>query len=173
VPQLSRLLMSAAILALIVAAAGIYVISASPGLRGLLKQETSAETNVDSCRAVDVREFSNPIIIDAPTNWTCVDYAVRNITVTSTGSLTVVNSSLRNLLNIPAFLDSWGVLRIESSNIGVPPFLASIDLRIEAGSATIQSSQTDSFTVNGGSATIQGGRMRNEVLLTIQSAQQS
>lgn len=164
-PQLSRLLMSVVLLGLIVAAAGIYFISGSSRLRGLLRQETTIETNSHGCTAVDVREFSNPMTIDVPTSWTCVDYAVRNITVTSTGSLTVVNSSLRSLLDIPVFLDSWGMLRIESSNIGVPPLPASLDLRLEGGSATIQSSQMDSLTVKNGSATIQGCQIRDEILL--------
>ncbi|MGA2238795.1 MAG: hypothetical protein ABSG74_06260 [Candidatus Bathyarchaeia archaeon] len=164
-PSKVKRLLTLLLLTVIIAAAGIYAISSSPRWRGWPKQETAVETNLQGCAAVDVREFWSPMTIDAPTSWTCVDYAVRNITVTSTGSLTVVNSRLRDLVDAPAFLDNWGVLRIESSNIGVPPSPAGIYLRVEGGSITVQSSQMDSITVNGGSATIQGGQIRDEVLL--------
>jgi hypothetical protein len=165
-PSKGKRLLTFLLLSIIIAAAGIYVISGSPRWRGLPKQETTIEANFQGCTAVDVREFSNPLVVDGPTNWTCVDYAVENVTVMSSGSLTVVNSTLRNLLDSSAFLDNWGVLRIESSNIGVvPPFEPPIDLRVNGGSATIRSSQMESFTVNGGLATIQGGQIRDQILL--------
>jgi len=163
-PSKGKKLLTVLLLGVIIAAAGIYAISGSPRWRRLPKEKTTIETTIQGCTAADVHEFSNPIVIDAPTNWTCVDYAVRNVTVTSTGSLTVVNSNLRNLLDAPAFLDNWGKLRIENSNIEWPLIGEPIDLRLEGGSAMIRSSHMDSFTVNGGSASIEGSQI-DEVLL--------
>lgn len=78
------------------------------------------------CAFTDVRKIEQPIIIDKPTVWACVDYALTTVNIASTGSLTVVNSSLRfptedvnaNVSMWQGLLN-WGQLRIYSSRIGV------------------------------------------------------
>jgi hypothetical protein len=145
VPQLSRrkkFLISAGLLTLIVAAAGIYFIVDTAYRRAVEPEQANTEgrrrctvplipnpTVWDTCTCAftDVRKFEQPIIISEPTVWVCVDYAVTSINVTSSGSLTVTNSSLRYPTeDINANTSMWrglsnrGQLRIYSSRIGLP-----------------------------------------------------
>jgi hypothetical protein len=132
--------MSVGLLTLIVLAAGIYFI-ADRARRGAVQpeQETTEGrkrcTNplfppiwdTCTCAFTDVHKFEQPIIISEPTIWVCVDYAVASINITSSGSLTVANSSLRyptedinaNTTTWQGLLN-WGQLRIYSSRIGLP-----------------------------------------------------
>jgi len=146
VQQLSRakrLTTAAALLTVVfAAAAGTYFIAGEAG-RGAIQPQLGATEarkrctvpalwvsvwDTCLCAFTDVRKFEQPIVIGKPTTWVCVDYAVTTVNITSTGSLTVVNSSLRFPTEDEPNVDcsmwrgllNWGQLRTYSSRIWLP-----------------------------------------------------
>jgi hypothetical protein len=169
-----RLLVAVVLLMFVAAAAGTYFI-ADNARRGAFQPEQGVTEgrkrctvpvvpnptiwDTCTCTFTDVRKFEQPIIIAKPTTWECVDYAVTSIHITPTGSLTVINSSLRfptedvnaNFSMWQGLLN-WGQLRIYSSRIGLPTV---VEPTPEAVFEAHDSNLTDTQTL-GGSTLLKG-----------------
>jgi hypothetical protein len=171
-----RLLVAVALLTIVAAAAGTYFI-ADNARRGVVQPEQAVTEgrkrctvpvvpnptiwDTCTCTFTDVRKFEQPIIITKPTIWECVDYAVTSINIAPTGSLTVINSSLRFPTedvnaNFSTWqgLSNWGQLRIYSSRIGLPTV---VEPASEAVFEAHDSNLTDTQTL-GGSTLLKGVR---------------